>query len=70
MFFRPFGGYAVSQAPLDLSGRYIFDPHWHQNQAFTGVSSTILTSLCPGRDIVSVRLVVATNTVVVFSCTP
>ena len=39
MFFAPFAGYAVSQAPLDLPGRYTFDPHWRQNQAFTGVSS-------------------------------
>jgi hypothetical protein len=59
----------IATAPA-LPSRYYLSTPWHQMQTFTTVSSTILTSSHLKRDIVSVRLVVATNTVVLFGCTP
>jgi hypothetical protein len=47
-----------------------FDPGRYQKATFRTVSSTILTSSLLTRDIVSVRLVIATNAVVMFGRTP
>ncbi|MGA7867264.1 MAG: hypothetical protein WCA23_25290, partial [Stellaceae bacterium] len=48
----------------------IADRSLYQLQTFTRVSSIILTAHHPRRDIVSVRLEVATIAAVMFGCTP
>jgi hypothetical protein len=64
-----YGGTDQAGEPIRRAG-IIFDRLLCQLETFTDVSSMILTSYQPRRDIVSVRPVVATIAAVMFGCTP